>query len=285
MQKNEHKQLANFLRNGDYQSALNFLEGIEEKAKDDSDYWYYHAHIARKMSDLKRAEIFCKKALELSPVSRNANFEMGIIYQTTGEYKQAISFLKKLVENSPQDVHWTDTVDTLNSLALTYKRAGDKANALKYYNLALETLAQDIYEHIKGQPIREVGAEYPGDNLEGWMRLAFQIAVKNAAKDGIKTAMIPTGDTAKKILEENPYMGVSIYDKDGTRYLLPAYFAAFSNALRSDILYSNIVNNIGTLFAETEETEEARKCFLEAIDFTPQGVRFDNPHTNLENLK
>src|SRR3989338_10627329 len=83
MQKNEHKQLANFLRNGDYQSALNFLEGIEEKAKDDSDYWYYHAHIARKMSDLKRAEIFCKKALELSPVSRNANFEMGIIYQTT----------------------------------------------------------------------------------------------------------------------------------------------------------------------------------------------------------
>src|SRR3989344_2883199 len=73
--------------------------------------------------------------------------------------------------------------------------------------------------------------------------------------------------------------------KDGARYLLPAYFAAFSNALRSDILYSNIVNNIGTLFAETEETEEARKCFLEAIDFTPQGVRFDNPHTNLENLK
>ena len=66
MQKNEHKQLANFLRNGDYQSALNFLEGIEEKAKDDSDYWYYHAHIARKMDDLKQAEIFCKKALELS---------------------------------------------------------------------------------------------------------------------------------------------------------------------------------------------------------------------------
>jgi len=285
MRQEDHKQVANFLKNGDYQSALDFLEEIEEKTKDGSDYWYYSAHIARKMGDLKRAEIFCKKSLELSPISRNANFEMGIIYQTTGEYKQAISFLKKLVENSPQDVHWTDTVDTLNSLALTYKRAGDKANALKYYNLALETLAQDIYEHIKGQPIREVGAEYPGDNLEGWMRLAFQIAVKNAAKDGIKTAMIPTGDTAKKILEENPYMGVSIYDKDGARYLLPAYFAAFSNALRSDILYSNIVNNIGTLFAETEETEEARKCFLEAIDFTPQGVRFDNPHTNLENLK
>jgi len=285
MQEENHKQMAGFLKNGDYQSALDFLAEIEEKAKDDSDYWYYSAHIARKMSDFKRAEIFCKKALELLPDSRNANFEMGIIYQATGEYKQAISFLKKLIENSPQDVHFTDMVDTLNSLALTYKKAGDKANALKYYNLALETLAQDIYEHIKGQPIREVEAKYPGDNLEGWMRLALQIAVKNAAKDGIKTAMIPTGDTAKKILEENPYMGVSIYDKDGARYLLPAYFATFSNALGSDILYANIVNNIGTLFIETGEIEEARKCFLEAISFTPQGVKFDNPHINLENLK
>lgn len=285
MQEENHKQIAGFLKNGDYQSALDFLAKIEEKAKDDSDYWYYSAHIARKMGDLKRAEILCKKALELSSISRNANFEMGIIYQTAGEYTQAILFLKKLVDNSPQDVHFTDMVDTLNSLALTYKKAGDGTNALKYYNLALETLAQDTYEHIKGQPIREVEAKYPGDNLEGWMRLAFQIAVKNAAKDGIKTAMIPTGDTAKKILEENPYMGISIYDKDGARYLLPAYFAAFSNALRSDILYANIVNNIGTLFAETGETEEARKCFLEAIDFTPQGTRFDNPHINLENLK
>src|SRR3989338_5616891 len=171
MQKNEHKQLANFLQNGEYQSALDLLAAIEERAKDDSDYWYYHAHIARKMGDLKRAEIFCRKALELSPVSRDANFEMGIIY----------------------------------------KKAGDKANALKYYNLALETLAQDTYDHIKGQPIREIEAKYPGDNLEGWMRLAFQIAAKNVAKDGIESAMIPTGATAKKILEENPYMGVSIY--------------------------------------------------------------------------
>jgi len=285
MQENEHKQLVNFLRNGDYQSAPNFLAEIEEKAKDDSDYWYYSAHIARKMDDLKRAKMFCEKALSLSPTSRKANFEMGIIYQATGEYKQAISFLKKLIENSPQDIHFTDMVDTLNSLALTYKKAGDKANALKYYNLALETLAQDIYEHIKRQPIREVEAKYSSDNLEGWMRLAFQIAVKNAAKDGIESVMIPRGKTAVEFLEQNLYIGVAMYDKDGARYLLPAYFAAFSNALRLDILYSNIVNNIGTLFAETGETEEAKKCFLEAINFIPHGVRFDNPRINLENLK
>jgi len=42
MQQEDHKQMANFLKSGDYQSALNFLEEIEEKAKDDSDYWYYN---------------------------------------------------------------------------------------------------------------------------------------------------------------------------------------------------------------------------------------------------
>ena len=285
MQQSEHKQLANFLQNGEYQSALDFLAEIEERAKDDSDYWYYHAHIARKMGDLKRAEIFCEKALTLSPKSRKANFEMGITYQTRGEYGKAISFLEHAASPEDGTVYYIEQVDILNSLALTYKKAGDSKSALERYNAALEVLAQDIYQHIKGQPIRGVDTEYPGDNLEGWMRLAFQIAAKNAAKDGIESVMIPRGKTAVEFLEQNPYMGVAMYDKDGARYLLPAYFAAFSNALRFDILYSNIVNNIGTLFAETGETEDARKCFLEAINFTPQGARFDNPHINLENLK
>lgn len=131
MRQDEHNQIAIFFKNGDYQSALDFLAGIEEKAKNDSDFWYYNAYIARKLGDLKRAEIFCKRALEISPDSRDANFEMGIIYQSTGNYGQAISFLKKIAENTAEDIHWTDKVDTLNSLALTYKKAGDATNALK----------------------------------------------------------------------------------------------------------------------------------------------------------
>jgi len=285
MREENHKQMTGFLKNGDYQSALDFLAEIEEKAKDDSDYWYYSAHIARKMNDLKRAEIFCKKALSLSPALRKANFEMGIVYQVKNDYEKAIYFLERAASPEDGEVYYIEQVDVLNSLALTYKKAGDGKSALQRYNAALEVLAQGIYERIKKQPLQEIEAKYSSDNLEGWMRLAFQIAVKNAAKDGIETAMIPDGKTAEKIVEQNPYMGVAFYDKDGARYLLPAYFAAFSNALRSDILYSNIVNNIGTLFAETGEIEEAKKCFLEAIDFTPQGMVFDNPDINLENLK
>src|SRR3989344_9206118 len=195
MQENEYKQLANFLQNGEYQSALDLLAAVEERAKDNSDYWYYHAHIARKMGDLKRAEIFCEKALTLSPKSRKTNFEMGIIYQTRGEYGKAISFLEHAASPEDGTVYYIEQVDILNSLALTYKKAGDSESALERYNAALEVLAQGIYERIKKQPLQEIEAKYPGNNLEGWMRLAFQIAVKNAAKDGIETAMISDGET------------------------------------------------------------------------------------------
>ena len=75
------------------------------------------------------------------------------------------------------------------------------------------------------------------------------------------------------------------YDKGGIRYLFPAYYVAFCNELRVNIHYSNILNNIGVLFIETGEMEKARKIFREAANFIPQGVKFDNPHINLENLK
>jgi len=279
MQQDEHKQIANFFKNGDYQSALDFLASIEEKAKDDSDFWYYSAHIARKLGDLNRAEIFCKNALEISPDSRDANFEMGIIFQSTGEYKQAISFLKKITENADKSVHWTDMVDTLNSLALTYKKMRDWDNALKYYNLALETLAQEIYENIKRNPLNE--AQMSTTTTEGWMRLAVGIVVKNAAKDGITEAMVPDGETATKLLQENPLLGIAFYDEGNKRYILPSYFSAFANALKSSIFFANIVNNLGTLYAEQGDYKQAQECFQEAIEFTPAGVRYDDPHIAL----
>src|SRR3989344_9468586 len=211
MQENEHKQLVNFLRNGDYQSAPNFLAEIEEKAKDDSDYWYYSAHIARKMDDLKRAKMFCEKALSLSPTSRKANFEMGIIYQAINDYEIAISLLERAASPEDGEVYYIEQVDILNSLDLTYKMAGDNKSALQRYNVALEVLAQGIYGRIKKQHLQEIEAKYSSDNLEGWMRLAFQIAVKNAAKDGIESVMIPRGKTAVEFLEQNLYIGVAMY--------------------------------------------------------------------------
>jgi tetratricopeptide (TPR) repeat protein len=116
------------------------------------------------------------------------------------------------------------------------------------------------------------------------MGLAVGIVVKNAAKDRITKALVPDGKTATKLLQQNPLLGVAFYDEDGKRYILPAYFSAFANGLRSNIFFSNIVNNIGTLYAESGDYKQARECFQEAIEFTPSGIRYDDPHIGLRSL-
>lgn len=280
-----YEQIKMFFQSGDYSGARNFLQNTKQQFHDKGDYWYYLAHSERKIGDLAQAEEFCKKSLELMPDSRIANFEMGIIYQAKGDYKKAISFLKKLVESPPANMHWSDMVDTLNSLALSYKKARDFDNALKYYNLALETLAQKIYEDIKRNPIHGVDMD-DKISTEGWMRLAVGIVVKNAAKDGMKKALVPDGETAAKLLQQNPIFGVPFYDdKEGKRYILPAYFSAFSRALQSEIFFATIINNIGIIYAEQGDYKQARECFQESIEFTPPSVRYDNPHIGLEGLE
>lgn len=280
-----YEQIKVYFQNGDYSGARDFLHHTKQKFQNQGDYWYYLAHTERKIGDLAQAEEFCKKSLELMPDSRAVNFEMGIIYQTKGDYKKAISFLKKLVENPTENTYWSEMVDTLNSLALSYKKSRDFDNALKYYNLALETLAQKIYEEIKRNPIHGVDMN-DTISTEGWMRLAVGIVVKNAAKDGMKKALVPDGETVTKLLQQNPIFRTPFYDdKEGKRYILPAYFSAFSRALKSDIFFASIVNNIGSLYAEQGDYKQARECFQEAIEFTPPGIRYDDPHIALESLE
>ena len=157
--------------------------------------------------------------------------------------------------------------------------ARDTDNSFKYYNLALEILAQEIHESIKRRPIQSIDFTPAGSPDKGWMRLALQIAVKNTAKDGIENMLVPDGEAAMKLLQQNPLVGVAMYDKDGSRYLLPAYFSAFVDALKQNAWYSTITNNIGMLYAETGDT------FMEAIDFIPVGNKYNAPILNFEELK
>ena len=287
----EHlKLLNNFIKTKDYSSAKKFLDAIKSEYPDDLDYFYFLVHINRKLGQLDQAEQIGRKIILKYPNSSQLNFELGIIYQIKGEYKKAIKHFQ-ISSETKEDVSISQIVDTLNSLALTYKYDNDFDNALKYYNLALEKLAQGIYESIKKSPLRGTDLSgmdfnYTGKEDEGWVRLAIQIAIKNAANDNIKQFRFPTGETAQKIVQDSPVIGVAIYDdKESNRYLLPAYFSSFYISLKSNIYYANIVNNIGVIYSEINNIEEAKKCYLESIRFIPKDVEYKNPYLNLEELE
>ncbi len=283
------QQLDYYIKNKDYSSADSFLLSIKSEYQNDLDYWYFLAFVNRKLERLDHAREICQKAILKFPDSSQLNFELGLISQIKDEYKKAIEYLKKSAETK-ENVMRSQTVDTLNSLALTYKMDGDSVNALKSYNLALEVLGQKVYEEIKNEPLQFTNLEgrdfsYIGEEKEGWVDLAIRIAHKNATIDKVRALRFPTGETAQKIIQDNPIMGVALYDdQEMNRYILPAYFSSFYLVLKSNLHYSNIYNNIGVLFAETGKLEEAKKCYEESIRFIPKGVGYRNPFLNLEEL-
>lgn len=60
-----YEQIRIFFQSGDYSGARDFLHNTRQQFQDQGDYWYYLAHIERKIGDLAQAEEFCKKSLEL----------------------------------------------------------------------------------------------------------------------------------------------------------------------------------------------------------------------------
>jgi len=288
----EHLQQLNiFLKIKDYSSAIKFLDAIKSKYAEDLDYLYFLVHINRKFARIDHAEQTGQKAILKFPDSSRLNFEIGLIYQIKGEYNKAIRYLLKASEAQEEDLSISARVDILNSIALTYKLNGDFSNTIKYYNLALDRLAQGIYENIKKEPLRGTdlnGMEfnYTGEEKEGWVDMATRVAIKNATTDEVRAVRFPTGETAQKIVQDSPVIGVAIYDdKDSNRYILPAYYSSFYIDLKSNIHYSNIYNNIGVLFSEADMRSEAKKCFEESIRFIPKGVEFENPFVGLKNLE
>lgn len=281
-----YQQVKSFFKSGDYSGARDFLNNVKQQFQDQSDYWYYLAHAERKIGDLARAEDFCKRSLELMPDSQVANFEMGIIYQTKGDYKKATEYIKKVVDVFSEETTFPEKMDTLNSLALTYKMAKDTDNAFKYYNQALEVLVQELYDWIKSNSVLEI-SEPPQarPTSETWMNLAMQIAIKNSAKDGLAKALFPTGETATNLMQQNSLMGRPFYDEGNTRYVLPAYFSAVADGLKHNVWYSTILNNVAMLYADTAEIRKAGEVFMESIDFLPPGSSYNAPILNFEEMK
>lgn len=69
------------------------------------------------------------------------------------------------------------------------------------------------------------------------------------------------------------------------RQILPAHFDKSKEYLKQDKVAAVISNNMGTVWAELGEFETAKKFFNQAIELTPDGMVYQDPHIALEELK
>lgn len=77
----------------------------------------------------------------------------------------------------------------------------------------------------------------------------------------------------------------NVVDEGNTRKILPSYFSEADKYLKQGSFAYLIANNMGTIFAELGDKENAKKMFEESIRLTPNNIEYSDPKIGLEELK
>ena len=78
--------------------------------------------------------------------------------------------------------------------------------------------------------------------------------------------------------------GASMNAIFGSAQVSENYLQKFNEYLRKDQVASIISNNMAVIFAKMGNKESARAFFEQAIDLTPKGVDYQDPHIGLQVL-
>lgn len=76
----------------------------------------------------------------------------------------------------------------------------------------------------------------------------------------------------------------SVVDVGKLRTITAKLFEESQKYLKRDKMAAVISNNMGTIFAESEDLESAEKMFNQAIELTPDGLDYPDPKIGLESL-
>lgn len=93
-------------------------------------------------------------------------------------------------------------------------------------------------------------------------------------------------DRAIKIVHKEGTLLRASADEDNRTLLAdPRIFGRIRELCRLDPTFAVLRNNMGVVHAEHGQFQQAAQLFLEAIEFTPQGARYDHPRNNLSSLE
>ncbi len=147
MENHKISEVSYLLSQGKAHEAIDLLEEELLKYPDNWDIFYHLGFAWRIIGDFDKAISNYNKAIHLCPEGETANHMnyqgLGIVYQLKGEYDVAIDYLERAYKLDKS------SVQSLNSLGLTYKKIGNIAKALELYELAAQTKMENIFEDLK----------------------------------------------------------------------------------------------------------------------------------------
>jgi type IV pilus assembly protein PilF len=124
-----------YLAKGDVQRSKQKLLYAQKKAPYLPEVWYSTGYFYEKTGNQTLAKENYLKAVQLAPNRGDVLNNYGTFLCRRGQYQEAISYFMQ----ATQDTQYLDNAGAYENAGLCALKIPDKAQAIKYFNLALET--------------------------------------------------------------------------------------------------------------------------------------------------
>lgn len=217
--------------------------------------------------DLAKAQDLFSRAKEIAPDSPSANFWLAVMSENRGDWDQAISLLKQVVDKTPEP-------SVMLRLSYYYSQVGNSKEAIKI----LETLSKNEPENTDFLTYLYISYEKTAqydkaietvqklisidkDNLETHFHLAtlYDKAQKFSLAEKELKSIIDTDPNFHMALN---YLGYSYADKGIKLDLAETYL---TKAIALDPDNSAYLDSMGWLLYKKGDTKKARDFLLEAV--------------------
>jgi tetratricopeptide (TPR) repeat protein len=135
-----HVALGNIgMTSGDYQMAIAEYKTVVSRNEKNAGVWLLLSEAYRKVNDVPQAIAATKKATEVAPNFTNANLQLALLYDTTGQKQQAKPLYEQVLRTQP------DNPIALNNLAFMLAESGnDLDQALTMAQRARQRVPNDL---------------------------------------------------------------------------------------------------------------------------------------------
>lgn len=212
-------------------------------------------------------------------------------YFEQNNYREAIALLTRETARAPNDWNAHYLLGVANRFMGNYEEAArDYATALR-----LNPHEADIYQAagINQQKLNNFGEairlhrralELAPKYVEAHNSLGFALKTIGQTEDAFNAYQSGANLIMAAVLAELPsHLFQTVIRPDGAKVLQVANecVGELRARLRRNITYAILKNNMGRCLVAMGHVEQARTCFEEAIEFTPEGMDYDDPHDGL----
>jgi tetratricopeptide (TPR) repeat protein len=199
--------------------------------------------------------------LNNNPDDCNVNSLIGFCYRAINDYDKSEKYYLTATKLNPNDY------SSFLGLGIVYQLKEDFSKAISALNRAINIIPQKI------EAVNSLGFTYKkmGD-------------IKSALVEYNRAIKILNDSAFNYLKENNPkILGTS---KDGKTFEVnPTFFVEIKKLLKSNILYATLMNNIGGCFVDLGQLQKAKECFLESLEFIPEGVKYEPPIIGLKHIE